>query len=140
MPVRDSMMDDTAVRLALLPAVRLAGTALGPAVDTSGQNMQNYRVGMLVVTAGAITDGTHTVVLEHSDNGTTGWAAIPATSREGSLTPMTTAQQNTIQRMGFHDTKRYVRATATVAGGTTGGTVSAVILLSGGNTKYPTTG
>lgn len=134
--MRDSMYDDTAVRVSLAPAVRSANaTVSGTSVDMAG-NRNNFRVAMMVVIAGAVTDGTHTVSLEESDNGTTGWTAVAAENREGSFPAITSASPNTIYKVGYNGNKRHIRASITTTGapGTpVGGTVSAIILLSQGS-------
>lgn len=140
--MRDSMYDDTAARPSLAPAVRAAnGTVTGTAVDMQGS--RNYfRVAMMVVMAGAITDGTHTVTLQDSDDGTTGWVDVPSEGREGSFPVFATGQANTVARVGYLGRKRYVRASITTSGapGTpVGGTIGAVVLLSSGSGKNPVT-
>lgn len=134
--MRDSMYDDVAVRTALLPAVRSAnGTVSGPAVDMAG-NRNYFRVAMLVVVAGEVTDGTHTVRLEHSDDGSTGWVQVPAEQREGSFPAITSANDNSVHKIGYSGSKRYVRASVVTSGapGTpVGGIISAVLLLSQGS-------
>lgn len=134
--MRDSMYDDTAVRVSLAPAVRSAdGTVSGTAVDMAGTR-NNFRVAMMVVTAGAVTDGTHTVSLEESDDGTTGWAAVAAANLEGSSAVITSANPNTVHRVGYNGNKRYIRASITTSEAPAtpvGGIVSAVILLGQGS-------
>jgi hypothetical protein len=131
--MRDSLYDDVAARLALAPAVRTAAaTVNGPSIDIAGTR-NFFRVGMFVVTAGAITDGTHTIVLEDSDTGSGGWAPIAAGNLEGSPPVLATAQANSVARVAFANTRRYVRCSLTTAGATVGGTVSAVCLLSAGS-------
>jgi len=134
--MRDSMYDDTAVRMSLPPAVRSANaTVNGTSVDMAG-NRNNFRVAMMIVFAGAVTDGTHTVSLEESTDGTTGWAAVGAENREGSFPAITSATPNTIYKVGYNGNKRFIRASITTSGAPgspVGGTVSAVILLAQGS-------
>jgi hypothetical protein len=134
--MRDSLYDDVAVRVALLPAVRSAnGTVNGPSIDMAGT--RNYfRVAMLVVTAGEVTDGNHAVFLEHSDTGTGGWTAVSAGEREGSVPTITAANDNSVHKVGYAVSKRFVRASITTSGapGTPqGGIISAVLLLTSGS-------
>lgn len=131
--MRDSLYDDVASALGLVPVVRSAnGVVNGPSVDLAG-NRNNFRVAMLVAVAGGITDGTHTITVEESDNGTTGWTV--ATNTEGAVT-YAAASQNTTKRMGIAPTKRYLRAVITTTGapGTpVGGTIGAIFLLTQGS-------
>jgi hypothetical protein len=134
--MRDSLYDDTAARLSLSPAVRSANGAVnGTAVDMAGTR-QNFRVAMLVAVSGAITDGTHTVSLQDSDDGTTGWEDVPAEHRQGDFPAFTTANANTTARVGYSGRRRFVRAVVTTADAPAtpvGGTVGAIVLLSQGS-------
>ena len=135
MDMRDSMWDDTALRSALAPALRANGAVNGTAVDTRGNN-NFYRVGMLVVIAGAITDGSTAFTLQESDDAST-WAAFTGPT-QGVVPALGAAQSGGVWRMaldGFN--KRYLRTVATVSGATTGGIVSACVLLRGGAGQRP---
>lgn len=128
--MRDSMWDDTAVRVSLPPAARTtAATVNGTAVDTRGNN-NFFQQAMVVAVAGTVTDGTHTVKVQDSDDGTTGWADVPASAVQGSLTQLAS---NTVQRLAIDQiTRRYLRCVVTTGGTpTTGGVVGAVIVLRG---------
>jgi hypothetical protein len=126
--VRDSMFDDTTARVTLATALRTNGTVNGTAVDTAGTG-NNFRSAMLLLVPGTITDGTHTVTLQDSDDGST-FAAVPADQVQGTLSAAAT---NTPQRQAYLGSKRYLRASVVTAGATTGGTTTAVILLAQGS-------
>jgi len=130
--MRDSLYDDVTARQTLAPAVRTNGTVTGTAVDTQGSR-NFFRVAMLVVSAGVITDGTQTVTIEDSDDGTTNWQPF-AGQVQGSVPQLATAQQNATYRVAL-DTipRRYLRAKVVVAGATTGGAVAATFILAGGS-------
>ena len=102
----------------LAPAARNA-TANGTGVDTA--NMGSVTA---LFEVGAITDGTHTPVLQHSADNSS-WADVPAGSLVGSLVAATA---NTVQAVGYIGTLRYVRARITVTGATTGALSSAAIV------------
>lgn len=109
----------------LEPAVRATGTANGAAVD-----LQGYHAAALVVYFGAYTNGTHTPALEHSDDGTT-FSATTASDLDGSFTAVASAGgANTLQRVGYRGSKRYLRAVMTVASGATGAASAAVVIRS----------
>lgn len=126
--MRDSMYDDTAVRVSLVPAVLTDGTVNGTAVDTVGAG-NFFRSAMLVVVGGEIEDGTHTVTLQDSDNGTD-FTAVAAGLVQGSLVAVST---DSVQRQAYLGLRRYLRASVVTASATSGGTVTAVILLSQGS-------
>lgn len=134
--MRDSMFDDHSVRVTLLPAVRSAnGTVNGTAVDMAGAN-NFFRSAMLAVVSGTITDGTHTIALQHSDDGSTGWTNVSAAEREGTIPALTTANDDTVYRQGYVGTKRYLRATITTSAAPAtpaGGIVGVVVVLSQGS-------
>jgi len=129
--VRDSMQDDTSARMTLNTGLRTNGTVNGTGVDLSGSG-NFFRTAMLLVIAGAVTDGTHTVSLQESDDNVT-FTAVAAGDLQGALTAVTTGNVNTVQRQSYLGSKRYLRASVTTAGATTGGTTTAVLLLAQGS-------
>jgi hypothetical protein len=130
--VRDTMQDDTSARPSIAPLLRSANaTVNGTGVDLQGTG-NFFRTAMLLVIAGAITDGTHTFKLQESDDNTS-FTDVAAGDLQGTLTAVTTANANTVQRQSYTGSKRYLRASVTTAGATTGGTFGAVILLAQGS-------
>lgn len=102
----------------LAPAARNA-TANGTGVDTV-----NYNGVMALFECGAITDGTHTPVLQESDDNS-GFSDVSASQMVGSFAAATA---NSVQRVGYGGTKRYLRVRQTVSGATTGAVTSATIV------------
>jgi hypothetical protein len=130
--VRDSMYDDTSARVSIVPLLRSANaTVNGIGVDLSGTG-NFFRAAMLLVIAGAITDGTHTFKLQESDDNSS-FTDVGAGDLQGSLTAVTTGNQNSVQRLSYLGSKRYLRAVVTTATATTGGNTAAVILMSSGS-------
>lgn len=135
--MRDSMQDDTAARVTLAPALRATNaTVNGTSVDLAGTG-NFFRTAMLLVIAGAITDGTHTFVLQESDDNST-FTNVAAADLQGALAAVSsgggsTSGPNTVQRQSYVGSKRYLRANVTTATATTGGTTGAVILLAQGS-------
>jgi len=129
--VRDSMYDDTGARLTLPPAVRANGVVNGTPVDTVAGGGP-FRVGMLVVSAGAVTDGSNAITVQDSDDGSTNWQPY-AGQTQGSIPALGTPQGNATYRMAL-DTlpRRWLRAVINTTGATTGGTIGAVFLLRSG--------
>jgi hypothetical protein len=125
------MQDDTSARMTLNTGLRTNGTVNGTGVDLSGSG-NFFRTAMLLVIAGAVTDGTHTVSLQESDDNVT-FTAVAAGDLQGALTAVTTGNVNTVQRQSYLGSKRYLRASVTTAGATTGGTTTAVLLLAQGS-------
>lgn len=123
-------------RLALARAVRTNGTVNGTTLDLAELG-NNFRTVMFTVTTDTITDGTHTVALQHSVDGTN-WTAVPAERRQGSLPAIVAADDDKVFEFGYIvATERYVRIAVTTAGATTGGAYTALALLSGAGTSPP---
>lgn len=107
-------------------------TANGTAVDRrlSGASGTNEWFGsaMLLVHSGTITDGTHAITLQVSDNGSD-WSNAPAADLQGSLPSIGSSDDDKLYEVGYTGTARYLRAVTTVSGTTSGGTYGATILL-----------
>jgi hypothetical protein len=130
--MRDVMQDDTSARVTVVPLLRSANTAVnGTGVDLVGTG-NFFRSAMLLVIAGAITDGTHTYKLQESDDNSS-FADVGASDLSGSLTAVTTANASSVQRQSYTGSKRYLRAVVTTAGATTGGNTAAVIIMASGS-------
>lgn len=131
------LYDDALARLTLSLAVRTNGTVNGTAVDKADPagGYDGFTTALLIVLTGTITDGTHTVTVQDSDDGTS-FAAAAAEHIRGGPLALTSANSNTVAELGYDGPKRYIRASVTTAGATTGGTVGAVVLL-GGETARP---
>lgn len=117
MTLRD-LKSDIDVAQTLGPAARTA-SANGAGVDLRG-----YDSAAVVFHPGTITDGTHTPKLQESDDNAT-FTDVAAGDQSGTLAALAS---NTIQRVGYKGTKRYIRAVSTVAGATTGGVYSAEVM------------
>lgn len=128
--MRDTLYNSLRAVPSLSPAARTDGTVDGAAVSLN-LGGQNFRTAMVVVTAGAVTDGEITVSVEESADGSTGWAAVPSTRMLGSLPVLDDTSGGVVREAGVltDPRKPYLRATAVTATSTTGGVVGAVFLL-----------
>ncbi|MFG2515967.1 hypothetical protein [Streptomyces sp. NPDC048584] len=94
----------------------------------SGTN-EWHQSATLLVHAGTITDGSHAITLEVSDDGQD-WDAAPAKDLQGALPTIAAADDGKVYEVGYLGTARYLRAVTTVSGSPeTGGIYGAVILL-----------
>jgi hypothetical protein len=122
---------NTVLKMSLAPAARTANTTVtGVGVDLQDCIGQPFAI----LDVGSVTDGTFTYAIQESHNDNTGDASRAADPYAAvlSLTPPTgfdSPTANTPQVINFERTKRWVRATQTLAGATTGGTTG--ILLGG---------
>ncbi|MFI6337836.1 hypothetical protein [Streptomyces sp. NPDC050535] len=129
--MKRSVYTHVRARVSLAIALRTA-TANGTSVDRklSGASGTNewYQSAALIVHAGTITDGTHAITLQVSDDNAT-WGAAPAADLQGSLPSIVAADDDKLYEVGYIGNARYLRAVTTVSGTTTGGIYGAVILL-----------
>lgn len=121
MILRD-LVNNILFKQSLKPQARTAA-ANGTGVDTRG-----YGAVAFLVDKGVITDGTHVLTVEESDDDST-YTAIAAADLDGSFTPLTSAVTATTQKVGYKGNMRYVRAVTTPSGTTTGGVYSVGVLL-----------
>jgi hypothetical protein len=105
-------------------AVEAAAETGGLLVDTRGSNS-----GVAVLTVGAVTDGTITIlkVQEGAESNGSDLADIPAARIIGTAATLTAA--NTSTKVGFVTTKRYVKVFTKAVGTTVDLVASGVIVL-----------
>lgn len=128
--MRSSLYTQTHAVPALTPVVRTANTTVnGTTVDTSMFG-NDFRAVLFVITAGAITDGTHTFAVQDSADGSA-WAAADSAQIQGALPALTTADANKVFYLGYLvGTRPYVRLTVTTAAATSGGLFGAAAVCS----------
>lgn len=124
----DDLYDNVKVLPAIRPDIlRVNGSVDGPAVDRR-QGRTFYRSVMFAVQSGAITDGTHTVNLQESVNGTD-WTNVAAGDIRGTKPVILLANDNVFYEFAYTGGARYVRLQLVTTGATTGGFVDGVALL-----------
>lgn len=124
--MRQSLYNNARAKVTLAIALRTNGTVNGTTVDLN-ENKDASRSAMLVVHAGTITDGSHAVILQESDDNSA-WATVAAADLQGSAPTITSTDDDVLYELGYKGSKRYLRAAVTTSGATTGGTFGAVIL------------
>ncbi|WP_405994965.1 hypothetical protein [Streptomyces sp. NBC_00986] len=134
--MKRSVYNHVRAKASLAIAARTTATN-GTAVDrmlsgASGANEWHQSV-MLLVHTGTITDGTHVITLEVSDDNSS-WAAAAAGDVQGTLPTIAATDDDKLYEVGYTGTKRYLRAVTTPSGVTSGGVYGAVILLGFPNT------
>ena len=115
----NELHDNIQVQQTLAPAAR-AASATGSSVDLSG-----FEAVEIVALVGTISDGTHALTVEESDDGST-WSAVAASDLLGSFANLAS---NTPQRVGYIGGKRYLRVKTTVTGATNGGVYGVSVIL-----------
>lgn len=112
--------------VSLTIAARTA-TATGTAVDLA-RNGSAFQSALVIVQTGTITDGTHTITVEHSDDNSS-WAAVSGSDLQGTAPAIAAANDDTFYELGYLGGKRYIRVKSTVASATSGGTYGALVIL-----------
>lgn len=109
-----------------LPNALRAATATGTAVDRA-YNGSMFNSVLFVLHTGTMTDGTHTITIEESDDNTT-W--VTATALQGTAPAIVAVDDDKVFEVGYLGGKRYVRAKTTVTGSpATGGIYDALVVL-----------
>jgi hypothetical protein len=129
------LFNNLLVKPTLAIAARTA-SANGTTVDR-GEDGSGFGAAMVVVHTGTITDGTHTIEVQDSPDGTT-WTAVADQYLQGAEPAIGAADDDKVYEIGYVGIQRYVRATVTVAGATSGGTYGASVIL-GHPAKGPVT-
>lgn len=129
---------DLSIVTSLAPAARTAATYNGTSVGLAG-----YHSAMVVFTTGDLGSGTATPSIQESSNGTSDWADIAADRLNGTLAAISA---NSVLQIGLTDignttagiTKKFVRATIVVAGGS--GTLCSAYVVRGDAQHNPAGG
>lgn len=126
--MKRSVYNSSMAAVTVLPAT-IDTTANGTTVDRSSPSLSNFRSAMLVVVAGTVTDGTHAIKLQESDDDSS-WSDVAAAHLQGDAISLTSANDEQVHEIGYTGDARYLRAVTTVTGSpTTGGVYGAFIVL-----------
>ncbi len=115
------------VKRALSPALRTNGAVNGITIDRAEDNCY-FQDLLFCVQSGTITDGTHTVEVQDSDDGTNFTAVVDALL-DDTEPAIVAADDDKVWAIGYRGLKRYARVVVTAAGTTTGGIVGVVAVL-----------
>lgn len=125
--MRRSVYTNVTPRASLVVAARTNGTVNGSSVDRNiGGDM--HRSAMVVIHTGTVTDGTHTIEVQDSDDGSS-FTAVADQYLQGTEPAIGGSDDNALFVIGYIGTRRYLRVSVTTSGATSGGTYGAVILL-----------
>ena len=117
---------DTASSMA--PAVALNTAAISSSTTTNGNiiDTQGYNGLTFLLNVGARTDGTYTPLIEHSDDsGLSGSAAVDDADLVGTEAGAAISTANTVKKIGYVGSKRYVRLSVVSTSVSSGATVGA---------------
>lgn len=99
----------------------------GTGVDRAASGAM-YQDAMVVVHTGTITDGTHAVDIQESDDNSA-WNSVAAGELQGTEPSIVAADDDKVFIVGYKGTKRYLRVAVTASGTTTGGVYGATVVL-----------
>lgn len=134
--MRRSVYNTLVAKPSIAPAL-IASTATGASVDrlVDGDAATSA---MILVHAGTVTDGTHTIEVQDSPNGSD-WTAVAAEFLQGAEPAITSSNDVQIHEIGYTGHQRYLRVVSTVSGSpSTGGVYGATVLLGYGRKLPPT--
>lgn len=128
--MRTTVYNNVLVQASVTVANRTNGTVNGTALDlwTNSVARQKFGGALCVVTSGTITDGTHTVEVQESDDNSS-FTAVADADLQGTEPAIGAANDNVVYEIGYRGTKRYLRVAVVTTGATTGGTFGANIIL-----------
>ncbi|MGW6210940.1 hypothetical protein [Streptomyces sp. NPDC055109] len=111
-----------------LPIVARTASGNGTGVDRVGGGAM-YQDAAIIVHTGTITDGTHAVDVQESDDNSV-WGSVAAAELQGVEPSIGAPDDNKLYVIGYKGTKRYLRVAITASGTTSGGIYGATVLLS----------
>jgi hypothetical protein len=109
------------------PAITLSPAVRTASANGTGVDLRGFHSAAVVVATGTITDGTHVVEVQESDDNST-FTAVADGDLQGTEPSIGSANDDTVYKIGYVGTKRYIRAATTVSGTTSGGAYSAMVI------------
>ena len=126
--MRTSLYNVALAKSSILPSANRTTSTTGATVDRM-TDRGGFRSALVVVHAGTITDGTHTVEVQDSPNGSD-WTAVANDFLQGTEPALTASNDERIHEIGYVGHQRYLRVVVTASGSpSTGGIYGATILL-----------
>ena len=107
--------DLASVAQTIKPAAAHTATATGASVDLA----PGFERALVIVDAGTVTDGSHVIKLQESDDNST-FTDVDAGDLDGAAPTLASANDDQVFTFGYVGTKRYIRAVSTVTGATFG--------------------
>lgn len=120
-------MRDFHNKIAAVNALSEATIATNTTTDGVTVDLQGWDAAEFIVRSGAWTDGAYAFSIKESDASGSGFAAAPASSVLGAGQSIGAA--NTLAKLGYIGTKRYIRLSVVSTATTSGASLSAVAVL-----------
>lgn len=126
--MRRSVYNTCLARSTIAPGAARTANTTGATVDRM-TDTGGFRSAMVIVQTGTITDGTFTVTVQDSPDGTT-WSDVADEFLQGTEPAIGSADDNRVFEIGYVGHQRYLRANVAVTGSpVTGGEFGAVVVL-----------
>lgn len=126
--MRRTLYNYADAKLSVTRAVRANGTVNGTGVDRLALATHGKcESALVVITTDTITDGSHAVTIQESDDNTA-WNNVAAADLQGAAPTIVAADDDKVFQVGYTGSKRYIRPSVTTSGATTGGAFSAVVV------------
>jgi hypothetical protein len=110
------------------PAISLAPAARTASANGTGVDLHGHEAAEVLIVAGVITDGSHAVTIEESDDDST-YTAVAAADRIGTLPTLTSSSGGSaVHKLAYLGGKRYLRVVITASGTTSGGVIGAIVV------------
>lgn len=117
----------------MAPSVALNTATISSSTTTNGNiiDTQGYNSLTFLLNVGARTDGTYTPLIRHGDDsGLSDAADVDDSDLVGTEAGAVISAANTVKKIGYVGTKRYVRLSVVSTSVTSGATVGATAILS----------
>jgi hypothetical protein len=111
----------------LSPVVSLAPAVRTASANGTGVDLQGFESALIVIETGTITDGTHTIEVQESNDNST-FTAVADADLQGTEPAIGVSDDNAIYKIGYIGNKRYIRVAVTVSDATTGGVYGAMVV------------
>ena len=123
-------MLDLKSRLTAFISLATAARNSNSEVNGTGVSLAGHHSAVAVVTTGTVTDGTHTIKMEESDDGGDNWTDVAAADLTQAFTAIVAADDDETQIVGYKGKSGMIRATVTDATSTTGAILGVNFVLS----------
>ncbi|MFD9047682.1 hypothetical protein [Streptomyces zaomyceticus] len=110
-----------------LPIATRTASANGTGVDRAAGGAM-FQDALVIVHTGTITDGTHAVDVQESDDNSS-FTSVAASELQGAEPSIVAADDNKMYVVGYKGLKRYLRVAVTASGTTSGGVYGASVVL-----------
>lgn len=126
--MRDTLFNQALAKESLAVATRDTNTTVNGTSVNRIQSNDVFRVATVIVHAGTVTDGTHTIEVQESDDDST-WSAVADADLQGTEPAISASNTGPVFEIGYTGAKQFLRVSVTTASATSGATFGALVQL-----------